>query len=212
MSDLVNIHLTPSAPNRRQLLQAIAAAAVAQGLSQADAQHVHEMAADEKKSSGTYTPKALNAHEFATLERLAELIIPADSHGPSAKETGTGAFIDLLCSQSGQMLDIYTGGFAWIDARMQTLHAKSFLDATPQQQTALLDQIAYRKTAIYDETLSPGIQFFSWIRKMVVDGYYTSPEGYRDVGYLGNKGMTVFQVPQEAIDYALRRSPAPSPA
>ena len=42
---------------------------------------------------------------------------------------------------------------------------------------------------------------------MVVDAYYTSPAGVQDVGYMGNKALSSFSVPQEAVDYALRRSP-----
>jgi hypothetical protein len=41
---------------------------------------------------------------------------------------------------------------------------------------------------------------------MVVDAYYTSPIGVKDVGYMGNKGMSEFKVPQGAIDYAVKRS------
>ena len=39
---------------------------------------------------------------------------------------------------------------------------------------------------------------------MVVDAFYTSPIGVKDVGYMGNKGMTTFEVPAEAIAYAVK--------
>ena len=42
---------------------------------------------------------------------------------------------------------------------------------------------------------------------MVVDAYYTSPAGVKDLGYMGNGAMRVFSVPQEAVDYAIKRSP-----
>jgi hypothetical protein len=41
----------------------------------------------------------------------------------------------------------------------------------------------------------------------VVDAYYTSPAGVKDIGYMGNGAMKVFSVPQEAVDYAIKRSP-----
>jgi hypothetical protein len=69
----------------------------------------------------------------------------------------------------------------------------------------MLDLIAYRKNA--SPELNPGIEFFSWARRMVVDGYYTSPIGIEDLGYMGNKAMSEFSVPKEALDYALKRSP-----
>jgi hypothetical protein len=42
---------------------------------------------------------------------------------------------------------------------------------------------------------------------MVVDAYYTSPIGIKDLGYIGNTALSKFEVPQQAIDYALKRSP-----
>ena len=69
----------------------------------------------------------------------------------------------------------------------------------------MLDLIAYRKNESAE--LGPGIKFFEWARKMVVDAYYTSPIGIKDLGYMGNTALSKFEVPQEAIDYALKRSP-----
>jgi gluconate 2-dehydrogenase gamma chain len=54
--------------------------------------------------------------------------------------------------------------------------------------------------------LGPGIRFFSWARRLVVDAYYTSPAGIKEVGYMGNTAMSTFSVPQGAIDYAVKRS------
>ena len=47
---------------------------------------------------------------------------------------------------------------------------------------------------------------FSWARRLTVDAFYTSKIGIADLGYLGNKGMAKFEVPAEAIRYALTRS------
>ncbi len=55
--------------------------------------------------------------------------------------------------------------------------------------------------------LAPGIHFFAWMRNMVVDAYYTSPVGVKDVGYMGNQALSEFSVPPEALAYALKRSP-----
>ena len=42
---------------------------------------------------------------------------------------------------------------------------------------------------------------------MVVDAYYTSPVGVKDIGFMGNKVRSEFSVPKEAVEYALKRSP-----
>ena len=42
---------------------------------------------------------------------------------------------------------------------------------------------------------------------MTVDAFYTSATGIKDIGFKGNQVLTKYEVPQEAMDYALRRSP-----
>ena len=73
---------------------------------------------------------------------------------------------------------------AWVDAAMKTRGAASFVGATPAQQTALLDQIAYRRNQ--SPELAPGIEFFTWVRRMTVDAFYTSEIGIKDIDYRGN--------------------------
>src|ERR1700731_89722 len=192
--------------SRRDLLQSIALSVTLGGLSPAAAQHVHSVAAEEKTSTGVYKAKALNPHEYQSLEKLADLVVPADDKSPGAVASGVCEFIDLLASQNPQLLAIYTGGIAWLDHASERLNSKDFLDAAAPQQTALLDLIAYRKNE--SPMLGPGIQFFDWARRMVVDAYYTSPAGIKAIGYMGNTAVSKFEVPQEAVDYALKRSPA----
>jgi predicted Fe-Mo cluster-binding NifX family protein len=55
--------------------------------------------------------------------------------------------------------------------------------------------------------LGAGILFFDWVRKMTVDAFYTSPIGIKDLDFRGNKGMSKYVVPQESIDWAIKRSP-----
>jgi len=198
--------------SRRELLQRIGAAmsltAMGERLLPAqDAQHVHTAVAQDKTAQkGVYQPKALTPHEYATLDRLSGLIIPADDHSPGAVEAGAAAFIDFLCAASDEMKDIYTGGLAWLDTETRQRYAgQDFLGAQPQQQTAMLDLIAYRDQAPGE--MAAGAQFFAWARNMVVDAYYTSALGMRDLGYMGNSAMSQFSVPQAAVDYALKRSP-----
>jgi hypothetical protein len=196
--------------SRRTLLRTIGASLVLGGggadlLSAQDAAHVHHAVADVR-AQGEYKPKVFTPHEYATLRRLAELIIPPDDHSKGALEAGAPEFIDLLSSNNAELAAIYTGGMAWLDAQMNTRYGKHFVDAEPAQQTAMLDLIAYRKNQTEHPELGPGIVFFDWARKMVVDAYYTSKVGMDDLGFQGNGVLSSFSVPQEAIDYALKRS------
>ncbi len=185
--------------SRRNLLKNLSLTALAAGLSTVDAQHVHQMATDEKKASGAYKAKAFTDHEYATLRKMNDIIFPGSLEG------GTSEFIDLLCSHSVELSAIFTGGFAWVDDQMMKRYQASFIDSKPGQQTEFFDLIAYRKNGAGE--LGPGVRFFEWIRKMTSDGYYTGKIGIADLGFMGNKGMAKFEIPAEAIQYALKRSP-----
>ena len=167
------------------------------------AQHVHNAVSDVKKT-GDYKPKCFTAAEYKTLQRLADLIIPADERSPGALAAGAPEFIDFLSSECKELAEIYTGGFAWLDHQMNKLYSAGFTGATPEQQTAMLDLIAYRKND--SPELGPGIRFFGWVRNMTVDAFYTSKVGMDDLGFMGNSAMSEFSVPAAAIEYAVKRS------
>ena len=197
--------------SRRALLRAIGASLTLSAgglevLSAQDAAHVHQIVGDDR-AKGPYKPKCFTAHEYGTLRRLAELIVPPDEHAKGALDAGAPEFIDLLASGNAELASIYTGGLGWLDEQMKHRYAAAFLDAQPAQQTAMLDLIAYRKNESAHPELGPGIRFFNWVRNMVVDAYYTSKVGMDDLGFMGNGVVATFSVPEEAIQYALKRSP-----
>jgi hypothetical protein len=196
----------PNEVSRRELLRAAAASIALGSAAGAEAaQHAHHTAAEEKKSSGgVYKPKYFNAQEYRTIQRLTDLILPADERSKGALEAGAPEFIDLLSSRGPELAALWTGGLAWLDREMVRRHGTSFADAAGSQQTAMLDRIAYRKNDTPE--LGPGILFFDLARRMTVDAYCTSAIGVADLGYKGNVGMTTFQVPTEALTYALKKS------
>jgi len=181
---------------RRGVLAGIAALALVGPLGVAQAQHVHQSI--PQVDLGPYKPKAFTYHEFATLESLCEKIVPGAAKGRAAE------FVDLLSSQNPEMAAIFTGGLGWLDNAMQRTYGATFLAAKSEERISMLDQIAYKKNETPE--LAAGIRFFVWARRLAVDAYYTSAAGIKELGYLGNKGMKEFTVPQEAIDYAVKRS------
>ncbi len=226
MSEFVQI----SGLSRRDAIRRIALALSAAGtgsLDFASAQQVHKEVESSKNAAGGYTPKLLTEHEFKTVSKLAELIVPADDRSGSAGDAGAPEFIDLLCSQNETLARTYTGGIGWLDARMRQRHGSTFIEAGEQQQKEMLDLLvgAQRNSSQPDarwereyarfrdygmekrSELGAGVRFFDWVRKMSVDAYYTSEIGIKDLGYAGNLALSEYIVPQEAIDYAMNRSP-----
>jgi gluconate 2-dehydrogenase subunit 3-like protein len=194
--------------SRRDALRRLGLALMATGaLDRVAAQEVHHMTAEaQAAAAGPYTPKSFTPAEFRTLERLTDLIIPVENGAPGALAAGCAAWIDLISSENDQLKKIYTDGFAWVDRAMKTRGAASFVEATPEQQTALLDQIAYRRNQ--SPELTPGIEFFTWVRRMTVDAFYTSAIGIKDIDYRGNSPMASYPEPTEAIAYVLKRVPS----
>lgn len=230
MSNLTQIQ---PAVSRRDALKRIAAAVFAAGvageMNPLDAQHVHAAAAAAMKGAlAGYERKALTEHEWKTVTRMAELILPADSGGGSAVDAGAVEFVDLLCSGSEELGYIFHGGLSWMDAESRQRHGQDFVDCSAAQQTGLFDDLVaveqarasrqssngqgpygrFRDYQAWERSdLGAGVEFFDWIRKLSVDAYYTSPVGVKDLGYMGNGAYSTYEVPQESIDYAMRRSP-----
>ena len=184
--------------NRRALLGQIAAATLAGNIGIAEAQHVHNAAVADAKTTGVYQPKALTHHEFETLRALSEMIVPGATKG------GAAEFVDVLADKNAELLAIYTGGIAWIDLTMKRDHGADFLTAKPEDRARMLDQIAYRRNETPE--LAPGVHFFVWARRLTVDAYYSSAAGIKELGFMGNGARKEFTVPQDAIDYAVKRS------
>lgn len=186
--------------SRRQALVQIGAglglSAASEGL--LEAQQASAPATAQAAHTAAFAPRALTAHEYATLEELAEWIVPG------AKANGSAQFIDFLCHATDDMKVTFTGGLAWLDTAMRRrADGQDFLHASDSQKKELLDLIAYRENE--SPEFGPGIRFFDWARRLVVDAYYTSAQGIKEVGYMGNSAMAKFTVPQEAVDYVMRR-------
>jgi hypothetical protein len=159
-------------------------------------QQVHQISA-----AGSAGPKALTGHEFETLHRLSGLILPSEKDSPGAMEVGAAQWIDLMCSQSPELAAIFTGGLAWLDEQMRHRGQADFLSAPDAEQIALLDIIAWRRND--SPEFGPGIRFFTWARRLVVDAWCTSPAGTKSLGYLGNTGVAEFLVPAASLNWAL---------
>ena len=175
--------------NRRDLIRGIAMAVTALGsLDLEAAQHVHAETEAEKKS-GPYKVKVFTGHEYATLQRLAVLIVPADKVSGSGLDAGAPEFIDTLSSQNQTLADIFHGGLAWLDAEMRKRYAKTFMGAAAGDQTSMLDvlvaaereeasrrseELVYTRSPNYKQfsgytvkranDLSSGVKFFDWVQ------------------------------------------------
>jgi hypothetical protein len=183
--------------SRRDILKSLAIGAAAGSVLKAipleAAEYAHRMVREEKTSAGgTYTPKFFNAHQYQTLQKLCQTIIPPDDRGAGAIEAGGPEFIDLLTNENIDYQLMLGGGLLWLDATCTDRYGKTYSDATPAQQTEILDLIAYRRNGELDESLSQGVAFFALLRNLTVDAYFTSEIGINDLQYQGNTFVKEF--------------------
>jgi hypothetical protein len=164
-----------------------------------------DLHAQVRAAGATAAPKAFSPPQFRALERLTDLIVPVENGTPGALQTGVPAWIDALVSVNEDLKSKYVTGLAWLDTTMTAQHKTTFASATPAQQTALLDTIAFKENRTPEN--APGVDFFILARRMTVDGFYTSDVGIRDINPGGRPPHDTFVVPQEAVDYVISRSP-----
>lgn len=156
------------------------------------AEYAHRMVTAEKAATQTYTPKFFSAHAYKTLQSLCNSIIPPDADSKGAVEAGAPEFIDLLTSENPEYQLTLGGGLMWLDSTCIDRYDKPYLECTAEQQKEIVDQIAYRKNAKKDPPLGQGVEFFSFLRKLTADGFFTSEIGINYLGYIGNTYVQEF--------------------
>ncbi len=158
------------------------------------AEYAHHIIAVEKAGApaGTYTPKFFSAQQYELLQHLCAAIFPADAESGGAVEAGAPEFIDLLTSENPAYQLKLSGGMMWLDSACSDRFGKPYRDCAPQEQTAMLDLIAYRANVVHDSRLSQGVVFFAFLRNLTADGFFTSKIGIQYLGYMGNTFLMDF--------------------
>ena len=146
---------------------------------------------------GDVWPLTLTDAQRATVAALCDVIIPADAKGPSASAVGVPDFIDewISAPYSGHDSDRRTivEGLAWLDAEAQKRFSNDFVNLVARQKNAICDDICYLPKA--KPELRQAAQFFKRFRDLTAGGYYTTPEGMKDIGYTGNVALEKFEGP-----------------
>jgi len=131
------------------------------------------------------TPHFFTTDEFALVDELTELIIPADEHSPGARAAQVAAYIDF---QLGEALDEepktkWREGLKVVDQLSQEMYSKPFLQASSEQRIALLTRMSQNEM----KPQKPEEHFFKEIKSRTVHAYYTSKIGIKqEMEYKGN--------------------------
>lgn len=132
-----------------------------------------------------------------TVAALCDVIIPADGKSPAASAVGVHDFIDewISAPYPAQVADrkVILDGIAWIDAESQKRFSTDFVNLIGRQKTAICDDICYEKEAKAE--FKAAAKFFARFRDLTAGGFYTTPEGMKDIGYIGNVPLATFDGP-----------------
>jgi len=129
--------------------------------------------------------KFLTPAEYALLEELTELIIPADDHSPGARAAGVAGYIDgrLAESLEPDWQAQWRSGLQAVEGLSRELNGKPMLEATADQRIAVLNRLAAGES----DPKTPAEHFFRELKRWTVRGYYSSKIGiHLDQQYKGN--------------------------
>jgi hypothetical protein len=150
---------------------------------------------------GDVWPLTLSEAERRTAAALCDLILPADESSPSASSVGVVDFLDEWVSAPypRQQADrpLVLAGLAWLDEESQRRFDQPFATLDDTQQRAIGDDICDEARARAE--FAEAAKFFACYRDLTAGGYYSSPEGRRDIGYVGNVPQVNFVGPPAVL-------------
>jgi hypothetical protein len=137
----------------------------------------------QSRAAGTH--RFFTNAEYALVDELTELIIPADKHSGGARAARVAEFIDAVLAEAFQPSerDAWRSGLARVNALSREMHGSDFLKCAVPERNTVLTRMAKNEA----EPKAPEELFFGQLKALTVRGYYTSKIGiHDDMGYLGN--------------------------
>ena len=150
---------------------------------------------------GDLWPLTFTSEQRATAAVLCDLIIPADARSPSASSVGVVDFIDEWVSApyEPQQADraVVLEGLQWLDQEGRRRFSKTFRQLDPSQHRQLCDDICFLPEA--KPRFKRAAMFFARYRDLTAGGFYTTPQGRKDLQYVGNVPMASFNGPPAEV-------------
>jgi len=148
----------------------------------------------EPEPVATYTPQFLNPNEFRTVEILSAMIIPTDDV-QGAKEAQVANYIDFVVFSAAECEPLlqrkWIDGLALLERESQNEFGKSFREGDEADRIKLLTDMSAPERD--PQAQHEGFEFFSLVKDMTVEGFYTSKIGLIDVlDYQGMNYMAEF--------------------
>jgi hypothetical protein len=151
--------------------------------------------------AGDVWPLTFNEQQRTAATALCDAIIPQDEKGPSASSLKVQDFIDEWVSAPYETHDrdkrTIVDGLVWLDAESQKRFGNNFANLIARQKNAICDDICSEAKA--KPELRQAARFFKRFRDLTAGGYYTTPEGMKDIGYVGNVALARYDGPPREV-------------
>jgi hypothetical protein len=147
--------------------------------------------------AGDYWPLTFTPSQRRVVAMLSDIVIPADARSPSASSVGVTDFVDEWVSAPypDNVRDRGTimAGLAWLGGESRKRGGAPFADITDALRLTICDEIS--NEAPKGTEAGDASRFFRKFRDLVAVGYYTTPVGMREIGYVGNVPSASFDGP-----------------
>jgi len=168
---------------RRDLLRVLSAAAVAPVLPEVT------LLLKQAQTSAGYGLRTLTSHQNAIVVAMIDLLIPA-TDTPGAKAARVNEFMDVILTDwaTAEESARFLAGLDDVDTQANALFGKSFLEASPTQQSAILQVLDDSVDWLHSRPSHPAVspdrdfnqlrgEFFRSFKLVTIHGYYTSEIG-----------------------------------
>jgi hypothetical protein len=142
-------------------------------------------AAAAVRVAGAQTHRFFTDAEFALVDELTEIMIPADAKSGGAKAAKVAEYLDYRLSEAFEPADrdVWRVGLKRVEELSMELRGAPFLKTTAEQRVALMTRISANEA----NPQKPEELFFRALKDATIRWYYTSKIGiHDDIGYLGN--------------------------
>lgn len=139
-------------------------------------------------------PLFFSKDQFALLDCLTEILIPADGHSPGAHEAGVAPFIDKMAAEAitAEEKDSWRKGLSAVEEFSNAKVRAPFLKASKKQQTDLLTELS-NESAKNEDSPDAAVHFFSQLKQTTAFLYYSSSIGiHKEMDYKGNVLLNQF--------------------
>ena len=156
---------------------------------------------NKEYAPGAFWPLTMTEHQRKTSAALCALIIPAEGKVPGAADLKVHDFIDEWISSPYQEQhgdrEIVLSGLAWIDLEAGRRFGKDFAQLDAKQMSAIADDLCHAPDA--KPEFKEGARFFAKFRDLTASGFFSTPEGMKDIGYVGNMPLPEFKGPPPEV-------------